>query len=74
MLVVAVINADTYSFLFSQNLTLTPGIQEYLISGCTPSTGTNTRVILVSCRTWKCIPTVISGVAGIPEIPGYHLL
>ena len=39
-----------------------------------PSTGKNTGVVLVPCRTWKCVPTAISGGVGIPEVPGCHLL
>ena len=26
-----------------------------------PSAGKNTRIVLVPCRTWKCVPTTISG-------------
>ena len=39
-----------------------------------PSAGKNTGVVLVSCCTWKCVPTAISGGADISEVPGCHLL
>ena len=39
-----------------------------------PSAGKNTGIVLVSCRTWKCVPTAISGGADISEVPGCHLL
>ena len=39
-----------------------------------PSAGENTRVGLVPCCTWKCVPTAISGVVDISEVPGCHLL
>ena len=35
-----------------------------------PSTGRNTRVVLVSCRAWKCVPTAISGGVHIPDFLG----
>ena len=35
-----------------------------------PSAGKNTGVILVVCCIWKCVPTAISGGAGISEVPG----
>ena len=36
--------------------------------------GKNTGIVLVLCRTWKCVPTAISGGVGISEVPGCHLL
>ena len=39
-----------------------------------PSTGKNTGVVLVSFCAWKCVPTAISGVANIFEVPGCYLL
>ena len=39
-----------------------------------PSASKNTRIILVPCRAWKCVPTTISGGAAISEIPECHLL
>ena len=38
-----------------------------------PSTGKNTRIVLVPCRTWKCAPTAISGGADISEVLGCYL-
>ena len=34
----------------------------------------NTGVVLVPCRAWKCVPTVISGGMNISKIPGCYLL
>ena len=39
-----------------------------------PSASKNTRVVLVPCRAWKCVPTAISGSVDISEVPGCHLL
>ena len=39
-----------------------------------PSAGKNPRIVLVPCRTWKCVPTAISGGMDISEVPGCHLL
>ena len=39
-----------------------------------PSAGKNTRVILVPCCSWKCVPTAFSGGVDISEIPGCHVL
>ena len=39
-----------------------------------PSAGKNTRIVLVPCHTWKCVPTAISGGVDISEVPGGHLL
>ena len=34
----------------------------------------NTGVVLVPCRTWKCVPTAISVGVDISEVPVCHLL
>ena len=39
-----------------------------------PSVGKNIGVVLVSCCTWKCVPTAISDGVDISEVPGCHLL
>ena len=39
-----------------------------------PSAGKNTRIVLVSCGAWNCVPTAISGGVDISEVPGCHLL
>ena len=39
-----------------------------------PSAGKNTRVVLVPCRAWKCVPTAISGGVDISKVPECHLL
>ena len=39
-----------------------------------PLAGKNTRIVLVPCRAWKCVLTVISGGADISEVPACHLL
>ena len=39
-----------------------------------PSPGKSTRVVLVPCRAWKCVPTAISGRVDISDVPGCHLL
>ena len=40
-----------------------------------PSARKNTGIVaLVSCHGWNCVPTVISGVVDISEVPGCHLL
>ena len=38
------------------------------------SAAKNTRVVLVPCCTWKCVPKAISCGVDISEVPGYHLL
>ena len=38
------------------------------------SASENTRVVLVPCRAWKCVPTAISGGVDISEVPECHLL
>ena len=39
-----------------------------------PSAGKTTRVVLLLSHAWKCIPSVISGVVDISEVPGCHFL
>ena len=39
-----------------------------------PSSDKNTRIVLVPCRAWKCVPTAISGSVDIFEVSGCHLL
>ena len=39
-----------------------------------PSAGKNTGIVLVLCRTWKCVPTAISGGVDISKVPGCYLL
>ena len=39
-----------------------------------PSAAKNTRIILVSCHTRKCVPTAISGGADISWVHGCHLI
>ena len=38
------------------------------------SAGKNIGIVLVSCCSWKFIPTAISGGVEISEVPGCHLL
>ena len=38
------------------------------------SAGKKTKVVLVPCHAWKCVPTAISGGVDISEVPGCHLL
>ena len=68
MLVVPVISVDAILFSLSQT-ELQSSDQE-----ASPSPGENTRVVLVPCPTWKCVPTAISGGVDISEVPGCHLL
>ena len=39
-----------------------------------PSSGKNTGVVLVQCRTWKCFCKAISVDVDISEVSGCHLL
>ena len=39
-----------------------------------PSVRKKTQVVLVPCRTWKCVPTANSGDADLLEVPGSHFL
>ena len=39
-----------------------------------PSASKNTRIVLVPFRAWRSVPTAISGVVDISEVPGCHLL
>ena len=34
----------------------------------------NTRIGLVPCCAWKCVPTVISGGVDVFEVPGCNML
>ena len=38
-----------------------------------PSAGKNTRIVLVPCRAWKCVPTAIPSGVNTSEVPGCHL-
>ena len=38
-----------------------------------PSAGKNTGIVLVPCRTWKCVPTAISDGVDLSKVPGCHL-
>ena len=38
------------------------------------SAGKNIGIVLVSCCSWKCIPTATSGGVDISEVPACHLL
>ena len=38
------------------------------------SAGKNTRIVLVPCCPWKCVPTATLGGADISKVPGCHLL
>ena len=40
----------------------------------TLSADKNIWIVLVSCYSWKCIPTAISGGVDILEVRGCHLL
>ena len=37
------------------------------------SAGKITKVVLVPCHAWKCVPTAISGSMNVSEVPGCHL-
>ena len=39
-----------------------------------PSAAKNTGIILMSCRTWKCVPTAISCGVDICQVRGCNLL
>ena len=39
-----------------------------------PSAGKSTGIVLMSCHTWKCVPTAVSGGVDISEVPGSDLL
>ena len=39
-----------------------------------PSAGKNTRIVLVLCHAWKCVPTAIYSSADISGVPLCHLL
>ena len=85
MLVVTVISVDAYSFLAFSNLTChieDRGIGVFWLhsaawcSDCetSPSVGKNIATVLVPCHAWKCVPTAISGIVDISEVPGCCLL
>ena len=38
-----------------------------------PSEGKNTVLVLVPCRSCKCVPTAMSGGVNISKVPGCHL-
>ena len=38
------------------------------------SAGKKTRIVLVPCCAWTCVPTAISSGVDISEVPGCHLL
>ena len=38
-----------------------------------PSAGKITRIVLVPCHAWKCVPRAIYGGMDISEVPGCHL-
>ena len=38
-----------------------------------PSASKNTRLVLVSCPAWKCVPTAISHGVDVLEVRGCHL-
>ena len=38
------------------------------------SAGKITKVVLVPCHAWKCVPTAISGSMNVSEVPGCHLV
>ena len=42
--------------------------------GLTPSADKNTRIVLVPCHIWKCVPTVFLGGMDISEVLGCHSL
>ena len=88
--VVAVISVDAYSCLVFSDLTRRledAGIGVFWLhcflvasklgssnQEVSPSTSKYTRVVLVRCRAWKCVPTAISGSVDISKAPGCHLL
>ena len=39
-----------------------------------PSAGKSTRIVLVPCHAWKCVPRAISCGVDICEVPGFHFL
>ena len=39
-----------------------------------PSASKNTRIVVVPCCTWKCVPIPISSGVDISKVPGCHLL
>ena len=58
--------------------TVPPDIKETELGSrgqeASPSVGTNTGIVLVTCCTWKCVPTAISEGVDISKVPGCHFL
>ena len=56
--------------------TVPPDNKETELGSCdqeaSPSAGKNTRIILVPCHAWKCVPEAISGGLDISKVPGCH--
>ena len=55
--------------LASKETELGSGDQE-----ASPSAGKKAVIVLVSCCTWKCVPTTFSGGMDISEVPWCHFL
>ena len=85
-LILAVIRVNAYSFLTFLYLTChleDTGIGVFWLhyselgsndqEAC-PSASKNTRVVLVPCPAWKCVPTAISHGVDVLEVRGCHLL
>ena len=84
----AAISVDVYPFylafsdltchLEDTGCTVLPDSQETALGSsdqeASRSAGKNTGIVLVSCRAWKCVHTVISGGVDISEVHGCHLL
>ena len=81
-LVVAVFRVDAYPSMVFSDMTChleDTGIGKKDKRGSSnqkpfPSAGKNTRIVLVPCHAWKCVPTTISSGLDISEVPGCHLL
>ena len=81
------ISVDAYPFFVFTDLTCQLENTRIMFSGCTvlpevfgssnqeacPSPGKNTRIVLVPCHSWKCVPTAISGGVDISKVTGCHL-
>ena len=72
------IGLDAYPFLVFSDVTChiedtEIGVSCHLIVRRLNSSGKYTRIILVACHTWKCVPTAISAGVDISEVPGHHL-
>ena len=81
------IRVDAYSFLNFSDLTchlentgigVPPDTKDTELGSSdqevSPSSGKNTRIVLMPCRAWKCVPTAISGSVDMFEVSGCHLL